>query len=404
MTPAGDRVRTTAADANRVLWLVGAAHFVSHFYIVLLAPLFVLIRDDFDVSYTQLGLALAAFNIVTALFQTPAGFLVDRVGARAVLTAGVVIGAAALVGAATLPSFWAFVAMFGLLGLGNSVYHPADYALLSHRIQPARMANAYALHTFAGMAGSAAAPPALFLLATQFGWRDALLASAAGGLLVAALLTVCGRPLGGPTTSAGKQASDAAFGGSTSLLLSRPILINLVFFALLAFFSSGMQNFSVVALRDLYGTPLQVSNTALSGYLAMSAVGVLAGGVLAARTARHDLVAIASLVVFAAAALTLAFFDLHALALIALVGIAGLTNGVIMPARDLLVRAVTPPGAFGKVFGFVTSGFNIGGILSPLLFGALLDHGSPRGVFIAAALLSLLCIPTVTLTVMRPRD
>jgi MFS family permease len=146
-----------------------------------------------------------------------------------------------------------------------------------------------------------------------------------------------------------------------------------------------------------------VSNTALSGYLAMSAAGVLAGGVLAARTNRHDRVAIASLVVFAAITLLIAFVELPALALVSLIGIAGLSNGVIMPARDLLVRAITPPGAFGKVFGFVTSGFNIGGIVSPLLFGWLLDHGNPRGVFIAAALLSLICIPTVTLTVARMR-
>ena len=403
MTPTTGHAAPAAAEETRVIGLVSAAHLVSHYYILLLAPLFVLIRDDFGVSYTELGLALAAFNAVTMVVQTPAGFLVDRVSARAVLTGGLLIGAAALVGAATLPSFWAFVAMFGLLGLGNSAYHPAGYALLSQRVSPVRMGRAYSLHTFAGMVGSAAAPPALFLLASQFGWRGAFLASAALGFAVAALLIVFGDPLSGPVSAHGRKAAGEEAGNGASLLLSPPILINLAFFALLALFSNGVQNFSVVALLDLYGTPLQVSNTALSGYLAMSAAGVLAGGVLAARTNRHDHVAIASLVVFAAITLLIAFVELPALALVTLTGIAGLSNGVIMPARDLLVRAITPPGAFGKVFGFVTSGFNIGGIVSPLLFGWLLDHGNPRGVFIAAALLSLICIPTVTLTVARMR-
>src|SRR5215204_365107 len=382
MTPLTQSAGTEVAPDAHVIGLVGAAHFVSHFYILTLAPLFTVVRADFGVTYTELGLALAAFNIVSALFQTAAGFLVDRVNARAVLVAGLLIGASALVGAATLPSFWGFVAMFALLGLGNTVYHPANYALLSRRISPSRVSQAYSIHTFAGMLGSAAAPASMLMLANAFGWRGAYFAAALLGFGVAAVLIVRGNALAVPSPAKfGRPEAKHAPPANGRLLLSPPILLNLLFFVLLALSSSGIQNFSVVALEALHGTPLVVSNAALSGYLAMSALGVLAGGWLAMRTTRHAAVAIVGCAVFALAILLVGFFDVNALLLILLTGIAGLCNGVIMPSRDMLVRAVTPAGSFGKVFGFVTTGFNIGGIITPLLFGWLLDQGNPRGVF-----------------------
>ncbi|MGA6928935.1 MAG: MFS transporter, partial [Pseudolabrys sp.] len=179
------------------------------------------------------------------------------------------------------------------------------------------------------------------------------------------------------------------------LLMSAPILLNLVFFAVLAITSAGLYNYSVVALGALYGTPVTTANAALTGNLMWSAIGVLLGGLLVGRTTRHGLVAAIGLAAMGVFTALIAEFDFGTVALIGVMSLVGLSSGIIMPSRDMIVRAVTPPGSFGKVFGFVTTGFNIGGIVAPLIFGTIMDHGNPRLVFLAVAALSLLAILTV---------
>ena len=381
----------------RIVGVVSAAHFVSHYYIILLAPLLPFVRADYGVSYTELGLALAAFNVVSAALQTPAGFLVDRLGARILLTCGLVIGATAFIIVGTTHSFWLMVAMFALAGVGNTVYHPADYAMLSHHVPAKQIGQAFSLHTFAGMLGSAVAPPSLLLMQSLWGWRGAFVGAGVFGFAVAALLMAI-RDNGEVKPAAQARDKDAPVGWR--LLLAPAILLNLVFFVLLALISGGTSNFSVVAFGALYGTPVTVANAALTGNLMLSAIGVLVGGLLVGRTTRHGLVAALGLAGMAAFIMLVAEVDLGAVALIAAMSAAGLCTGIIMPSRDMIVREVTPPGSFGKVFGFVTTGFNIGGIVSPLIFGAIMDHGSPRLVFLAVAAFSLIAILTV---VTRPK-
>ena len=190
-------------DDFRLIGSVSAAHFISHFYLLVLPPLFVFVRADYAVSYTELGLALTALNGVSAVLQTPAGFLIDRINARLVLVAGVALGALALAVAAVVDSFWALIAMFAVLGVANTVYHPADYALLSRHVAPERISQAYSVHSFAGMLGSAATPGSVLLLQGVFGWRGAFLGAAAFGFAIAvnarkvvsaALARICGVP------------------------------------------------------------------------------------------------------------------------------------------------------------------------------------------------------------------
>jgi MFS transporter, FSR family, fosmidomycin resistance protein len=383
-------------DELRLVGPVCAAHFVSHYYLIILAPLFAFIQADYRLSYTELALALTVFSVVSAVFQTPAGFLVDRVGARVVLIAGLALGVVAFLVAGLVNSYAVFVAMFAVAGLGNTAYHPADYSLLSQYTPPSRIGQVFSFHTFAGILGSAVAPAMLLAVQSQFGWRGAFISAAILGAAVLALLLIQWptEPEHPPRKATVKSDDTAAQQASWSLLLSTPILLNLGFFMLISVMG-GITNILVVALAALYGTLDTVANVSLTALLLMNAVGVLIGGYLASRTTRHVTVAALSLALAGVATLLMGIVGHSTTALIATSSLAGLFTGIVSPSRDMLVRSVTPPGAFGRVFGFVTSGFNIGSMFAPMIYATMMDRGEPRMVFVISAACSILCIGTV---------
>jgi len=393
---------TDRASERRLVGGVCFAHLVSHYYITLLAPLFLFVREDYGVTYTELGLALTAFNVLSTALQTPTGFLVDRVSARMVIIYGLILGAGAFAIAGLVNSFWVFVAMFAVAGIANTVYHPADYAILSRHIPPARAGRVFSFHTFSGMLGNAVAPPTLLFMQSYVGWRGAFLGAAALGLVAAAVLLLTREPAPLAAKTRKQETTGAALDG-WRLLTAPAILINLVFFILLSFCGGGLNNYLVAALGALYGTPAAVANWALTALLIMSAAGVLAGGILTGMTSRHGLVASGGLVVTAIVCVLIGLIDFNALALVVLMSAAGFFSGLTMPSRDMIVRAVTPPGAYGRVFGFVSSGFNIAGIVTPIIFGQLLDHGYVREIFFFMALCALLAISTVAFSTTRKR-
>jgi MFS family permease len=391
-------VRAIRPAESRLIAGICAAHLMSHYYMLMLAPLLSFIRDDFNVTYTQLALALTVFNVVSAAFQTPVGFLVDRVGARMVLIVGLGLSSVAYAVAGLVDSYWVFVAMYGVAGLGNTVYHPADYSLLSQHTPPNRLSQIFSYHTFSGMLGGAVAPVSLLYMQGLFGWRGAYLGAAILGLVVLAVLLAQPEPALEITHAGKNTAPTHADSGKSGwrLLLTPAILINLAFFMLISIMGSGLNTYLVVALGALHGTPNTVANAALTALLAMNAAGVLAGGFLASRTSRHAMVAATGLTVGGIVTALLGLFDFPAAVLIALTGVSGLFVGATFPSRDMLVRAVTPPGAYGRVFGFVSTGFNIGASIAPLVYGMLMDSGQPRAVFFLSAAVSLLCVSTVT--------
>ncbi|MGN6747749.1 MAG: MFS transporter [Xanthobacteraceae bacterium] len=369
---------------------------MSHYYMLTLAPLLSFVRADFNVSYTQLALALTVFNVVSGVLQTPVGFLVDRIGARVVLIGGLALSSAAFAGAALFNSYWAFIAMYGVAGLGNTVYHPANYSLLSHHSPPERLSQIFAFHTFAGMVGSAIAPVSLLAMQSFFGWRGAYLGAAILGFIVLAVLLAQPEPALEPrrTGRSGKATSSATIGWQ--VLISPAILLNLAFFVLTSLMGNGLNTYLVVALGALHGTPAAIANIALTTLLATNAIGVLVGGVLAGRIRRHAFIAASGLTIAGAVTALIGIFDLSSAMLIGLTGLSGFCVGATYPSRDMLVRAVTPPGAFGAVFGFVSTGFNIGASIAPIVYGMLMDHGQPRSIFLLSAAVSLVCVSTVT--------
>jgi MFS family permease len=371
----------------KVISLVGAAHFMSHVYVMMLPPLFIFARGEYDVSFAQLGIAMAVFGFCSASLQTPAGFVVDRLGSGALLIAGLVLSGtgAAIIG--LVPAYWALILGYACLGLANTVYHPADYAILSHGVTPPRMAQAYSIHTFLGMAGQAATPAFMLVMASIWGWRSGFLGVAAITYVVAIMLLLQ------KNTLSDRRASEPRKEGATSqpqpggwrLLLSGPILRSFVFVAFLTMTGNALSNSSIVGFGALHDTPLAAANIALTAFLVFNALGVLSGGVIAGWFKHPMRIATAGLAASGVAILILAYVDFGAAALIAMMGLTGFLNGVIMPSRDMIVRAVTPPGSFGLVFGFVSTGFSVSAVIAPPLYGWLMDQGQPRLIFLCAA-------------------
>jgi MFS family permease len=382
-----------AGQDTRIIALIGTGHFLSHFYMLCLPPLFLVWREEFGASYAELGLAVALMSGTTALLQTPVGFAVDRYGARPFLVGGTLIMALSISAMAFAPGVWALWLLAILSGVGNSVIHPADYAILAGSIRQERMGRAFAMHTFTGNLGFALAPPIVALLMTVMGWREALLLVGLLGVPVVGAILLQSRVLkdqGKP-----KNAAEAGQSGR-ELLLSRPMLLFFAFFLLSASAGSGIQAFVITVMGKLWATPIATASMVLTGYMVGATGGTLVGGWVVDRAKGGGLMGFVTILTLIAMGLFLVL-GLVALPEVALPGVgllAGLAMGASRTPRDVMLKDACPPGQIGKVFGFVSAGLPLGGAITPVPLGFLIDMGYPILVLpVVAALLglSLLC-------------
>jgi MFS family permease len=393
---------TTAAVSGfrqdvQVISLVGIAHGVSHFFHLILAPLFPWLKEAFSLSYAELGLLMTVFFVVSGIGQALAGFVVDRVGARAVLFSGIgFLGLSALV-LSQADSYPMLLAGSMLAGVGNSVFHPADFTLLNKRVSAPRLGHAFSVHGISGNIGWAAAPVFLTAMAGLFGWRVALLAAAAIPFAVLALLFVYRDLLRTDDISAAVTAPKKSDGGDGHLLafMRLPaVWMCFAFFFITAMALGGIQSFSSSSLRELYGMSLASATTGYTAYMLASAAGMVWGGFLASKTTRHDRTIAIAFTAAGVFALVIAAGIVPPLVAVALMGAVGFGAGVAGPSRDLLIRAAAPKNATGRVYGVVYSGLDIGLAAGPVLFGALMDAGHPSMVFVGIGIFQCLAILT----------
>lgn len=375
----------------RVIGLVGLAHGVSHFFHLILAALFPWLKTAFALSYAELGLLMTVFFVVSGIGQALAGFVVDRVGARRVLFAGLGFLALAALVLAAAPSYPVLLAGSALAGVGNSVFHPADYTLLNQHVSRGRLAHAFSVHGIAGNLGWAAAPVFLGGLAALAGWRAALLAASVLPALALALLAAQGALLRDAPRAPKAHAAD---GGSFGFLRLPAVWMCFGFFLLTACALGGIQSFATASLVKVYGMSLASAMSAYTAYMLASAAGMIAGGFLAARAKSHDRTIAAAFALSAVFGLVLAAAVVPAWLAVVLMGAIGLASGLAGPSRDLLIRSAAPANATGRVFGVVYSGLDSGLALGPLLFGAIMDADHPAWVFAAIAVFQGLAILT----------
>jgi FSR family fosmidomycin resistance protein-like MFS transporter len=375
------RTLSAAGRDARIIGIISVAHLFSHFYQLALPSMFPLMTADTGLSFTQLGLIGAVFYTASGLCQTPAGFLVDRIGARPVLFAGLGLLATASTLIAFAPNYTALLMLGALAGMGNSVFHPADYSMMNSAVSSERMGRAYSVHAIGGHVGFALAPPVMVLLGTTIGWRNAMLAAGLVGIVLVIGLVIGRDALQDGhrerrAAAAAGNADDAPRG--VSVLLQPKIAVFFLYFLAMAGGLIGLQGFT--------GMELTFASIAITCFLVGVPTGVAFGGIVAdRRPGSHDMVAFGAMTFAALALAPVSLFLPGTAALFALMAVAGFAFGFGMPSRDMVIRAATPRGAMGRVFGFVYSGLDAGCAIAPPIFGLFIDLGLGRWVFLLAA-------------------
>ena len=372
-----------------IIGLVGLAHGVSHFSQLILAPLFPWLKTEFNVGYAELGFIMTVFFAVSCITQTLAGFVVDRLGPRPILFSGLALIGLAGFGFALSTSYWMMASFAVVAGIGNGVFHPADYTLLNRKVSQQRLGHAYSAHGITGSLGWALAPAMVVPIALAFSWRHALASAGAVAFVVLAILWFNRDKLvlemAKSAVPDAKTVKAPAAHGDFEFLRIPAVWMCFAFFFFYAIVISVIQAFAPEAARQLHGVPVAVAALCLTVYMVCSAGGMVLGGFLASDPSRCERIVGMAFGTAAVLALSLGLAHLPAAIVPVLFGLMGFASGIAGPSRDLLVKKSTPENSTGRVYGVVYSGLDIGQALAPLFFGTLMDHHQYSGLFIGLA-------------------
>jgi len=391
------------ASDVRVIGLISLAHGSSHFFHLVLPPMFPWLKDAFALSYAELGLLMSIFFVVSCLVQAASGFLVDRIGARPVLFAGVGLLALAALTYSQSNGYFMLIVGAVIAGCGNGIFHPVDYTLINHKISPANLPYAYSMHGVTGYLGWAAAPAFMVAIAQLSDWRIAFLSAAVFEALVLLILWLNKGQLidnvkeRHENTHANTQASHPGHAPeSTFAFLKLPaVWLCWTFFFFSMASTSSLQSFAPSALFSIYEVPLTIGSYYITLLALGSAGGVLFGGYLAAKLQAPERIVSTCLSITVVMCLMLST-GLISVDLIPIIFFAlGFGYGVVAPSRDLLVKQATPKGVAGRVYGIVYSGIDLGAAIGPFIFGLFMDAGLPKALFLGIVLFQLMIIPTV---------
>ena len=390
---------TAAATARRsdytVIGLIGLAHGSSHFFHMLLPPLFPVFMREFGLSFSELGLLVTLFFVISGVGQASAGFLVDRIGARPVLYAAMACFVAASVAAAMAQGYGGLMLASAFAGLGNAPFHPADFTILNKRVSAPRLGHAFSVHGITGNLGWAVAPIFMIGISGLAGnWRVAYVCTALLAALVLLLLVLHRESLDDRRGAWAHEAGGAARALPTehpmAFLKLPSVWLCFSFFFWSTAALSAIQSFAGPALARMYDLPLSATAFVVTGYMLSAAAGMVAGGFLVTRVQRLESSIAWAMAAASGLLLVVASGWLPPLLAGACAALAGLGTGLAGPSRDMLIKRAAPPGATGRVYGTVYSGLDVGFALGAPLFGWLLDHGQSNAVFVGAAALLML--------------
>lgn len=387
-----DHTTPSLRQDARTIGLIGLAHGSSHFFHMLLPPLFPFLIAEFGFSYSELGLLVSVFFVVSGVGQALAGFLVDRVGARPVLFCALSCFALAGLTAGSSSGYAGLLVASVLAGLGNAPFHPVDFTILNKRVSPQRLGHGFSVHGISGNLGWATAPVFMAGIATATGsWRMACLCGGALALVVLAIMVWNRDALDDRQGSWGGQSAKGVAAAPPqehplAFLKLPAVWLCFSFFFWSTSSLSAIQSFASPALQRLYGMPLSVTAMVVTGYMLCGAVGMVIGGFLVARVARLEKTISACLLASAALLALVGLGVLPGPAALVVAALAGMGIGIAGPSRDMLIKRAAPPGATGRVYGTVYSGLDLGFSLAAPVFGAMLDRGMVSGIFYGSAM------------------
>lgn len=372
-----------------IIALVGLAHGTSHFSHLLLAPLFPVFIRDFGLSYSDVGLLMTIFFIISGTGQALSGFVVDRIGARPVLFAAIGCFLLASLAASQATGYGGLVLVSVLAGLGNAPFHPADFTILNQRVSPARLGHAFSAHGLSGNLGWALAPAFLVGISALGDWRNAYHAAAVLYLAVLALLYWQREKL---KTTVHAPLANAPQGADLAFLKLPVVWWCFSFFLLSTMTLAVVQSFAPSILKAVHGVSVEAATLTISAYMLCGAFGMLIGGFVAAYTRHSDRVVSVAMGAGAMLLLLCSTGWLGATGTMAVLAATGFAVGVGGPSRDMMIKKATPKGATGRVYGTVYSGLDTGFAISPLIFGAFMDRGWYAATLAGAALVLLVSV------------
>ena len=385
----------------RTIALIGLAHGSSHFFHMLLPPLFPWLIGEFGYSYSELGLLVSVFFVVSGVGQALSGFLVDRVGARPVLFFALASFATAGLVAGTAQGYAGLLVAAALAGLGNAPFHPVDFTILNKRVSPQRLGHGFSVHGISGNLGWATAPVFMAGIASATGsWRAACLCGALLALVVLAVMVWNRDALDdrqGAWAHQAPGASAVADEHPMAFLKLPSVWLCFSFFFWSTCALSAIQSFASPALQSMYGLPLSVTALVVTGYMLCGAAGMVVGGFLVGRVVRLEKIISVCLLASAALLVLVGTGWLPGMAAVVVAALAGVGTGLASPSRDMLIKRAAPPGATGRVYGTVYSGLDLGFCLAAPAFGAMLDHGMTSGIFYGSAITLALSVVSAAL-------
>ena len=372
-----------------IIGLVGLAHASSHFAHLLLPLMFPVFMQEFGLSYSELGLLMTVFFVVSGLGQAAAGFVVDRLGARLLLfvALGIFVLASSL--ASMVNGYTGLLGVAALAGLGNATFHPVDFTILNQRVSPSRLGHAFSAHGLTGNLGWAAAPVFLVTISSLYHWRTAYLAAAAMYVCILLLLILQRDKL---STQVVVRQADVQAEHDMAFMKLPVVWWCFGFFLLSTMTLAVVQIFSVSILKAMHGVSFEAATLTLTAYMLCGALGIFVGGFIAGRTSNSDRVVAISMGV-AAVLLALCGTGLFgAVGTMMVLAGTGFAVGIGGPSRDMMIRKATPQGATGRVYGMVYSGLDVGFAISPILFGMFMDRGWYGATLLGAAAVLLLSV------------